>query len=193
MLTPVRTVEPSALPLTLSEVKAHLRVDHSDEDTSIQIYVEAATAYVDGYSGILGRALVTQTWRQDACSWPTDRLRLPLAPVQSITSIQYYDANNVLQTLSAGNYSLLEDARSPYAAWLSTASLPSVYDREDAIRVTFVAGYGAASAVPAAIRAALLLMVGDLHENRESVVVGQTVNETPAVKSLLAPFRRIGL
>jgi uncharacterized phiE125 gp8 family phage protein len=190
-LKPVRTVAPTETPVTLVEAKAHLRVDHSDDDTVLQIYLDAVTAYLDGLSGILGRAMVTQTWRQDFEAWPCNQLRLPLAPVSAISSISYYDANNASQTLTAsGNYALFDDERSPAAVWLSTAVLPVLYDREDAIRVTFVAGYGAASAVPAAIKAAMLLMIADLYENRKTVIVGQTVAMTTAAKSLLAPFGR---
>jgi len=192
-LKPVLSSAPATNPITDDEAKSHLRVDHTDEDTHIGLLVDAVTAYVDGYSGILGRALVTQTWTQDFNAWPCDRLRLPLAPVASITSITYYDTNNDSQTLSSANYTLLEDSRGPAAVWAFNANLPSVYDREDAIRVTFVAGYGAASAVPAAIKAAMLLMVADLYENREPVVIGQAVNETMAVQRLLAPFRRVGI
>ena len=189
-LKPVRSVAPSTTPITVAEAKTHLRVDHTDEDTHIGILVDAATAHVDGYSGILGRALVTQTWTQDFEEWPCERLRLPLAPISAISSITYYDANNASQTLSSSYYSLIEDDLSPAAVWGSTVTLPNLYDREDAIRVTFVAGYGAASAVPAAIKAAMFLIVADLYENREPVVVGQTINETRAISYLLEPFRR---
>jgi len=192
-LKPVRTVAPTALPVTLTEIKSHLRVDHSDEDAMIMLYARAATQTLDGYTGTLGRAIVTQTWRQDFNDWPDYRLRLPLAPVSAISSITYYDTNNASQTLSSANYTLLEDDLGPAAVWASTATLPSVYDRADAIRVTFVAGYGAASAVPQDIKAAICLMIANLYEHREPVVIGQTVNETAAAKSLLAPYRRIGI
>jgi len=139
-LKPVRTVAPTALPVTLTEIKSHLRVDHSDEDAMIMLYARAATQTLDGYTGTLGRAIVTQTWRQDFNDWPDYRLRLPLAPVSAISSITYYDTNNASQTLSSANYTLLEDDLGPAAVWASTATLPSVYDRADAIRVTFVAG-----------------------------------------------------
>lgn len=199
-LKPVLSSAPASTPISLTEAKRHLRLgtpgaeaDYTDEDSLLTMLVDAVTGHLDGYSGILGRALVTQTWTQDWNDWPLDLMRLPLAPVSAITSITYYDTTNQSQTLSSANYSLLADDQSPAAVWAFNATLPAVYDREDAIRITFVAGYGAASAVPAAIKAAMLLMVADLYENREPVVIGQAVNETRAVQTLLAPFRRVGI
>lgn len=45
---------------------------------------------------------------------------------------------------------------------------------------------------PAAVRAAVLLIVGDLHENREAVVAGVTLARNPTADRLLH-FHRIGL
>lgn len=192
-LKPVRTVAPAGPILTLAEAKAHLRVDHDDDDALITAIVQAATDHVDGYAGILGRALVSQTWRMNIECWPA-RIRLPLAPVSAITSVKYYDTANAQQTLDGSNYALLDDALSPLIVWTGTASLPPIFDREDAIEVLFVAGYGgAASDVPQPIRHAALLLAGNLYESRETFVVGETVATLPfAAMSLLAPFRRTG-
>jgi len=61
---PVRVTAPADRPVTLAEVKNHCRIDHSDDDTLVQSYIDAAVAHVEGWSGVLGRCLVTQTWRQ---------------------------------------------------------------------------------------------------------------------------------
>lgn len=45
-------------------------------------------------------------------------------------------------------------------------------------------------AVPASIRAALLLIVGDLYENREGQIIGATRADNPAVMRLLTPYRK---
>lgn len=78
MLAPVRVTPPAEPPVSLEEAKAHLRVDFGDDDLYVAGLIEAATAHLDGWSGILGRALVTQTWRQDLCGFPRDGvIRLP--------------------------------------------------------------------------------------------------------------------
>lgn len=195
MLKPVLITAPAVPLVSLEEAKAHCRVDHDDENAILTGLVTAATSLLDGYSGVLGRALINQTWRVNLCSWPPCRIRLPLSPVSAISSIKYFDAANVERTLNAANYALFEDAQSPYAGWASNASLPSLFEREDAIAVEFVAGYGdAPEDVPEAIRLAAKLLVGDFYENREASIVGTTAEELPfAVKALIAPFRRVGV
>lgn len=193
MLAPVRISAPETTPVSLSEAKAHLRVDFDDDDTLITALVDAATAHVDGWTGILGRALVTQSWRQDYHSFGC-RMRLPLAPPISITSISYYDGDNDQQALSADTYPLATDAVGPFVALQPDQEWPGTYDRKDAVSITYVAGYGDPDAVPASIKAAILLIVGHLYENREAVVVGVNAETLPmAVDALLAPYRRVGV
>ncbi|MBN9242436.1 MAG: phage gp6-like head-tail connector protein [Mesorhizobium sp.] len=209
MLAPVRTVAPSVAPVSLVEAKLHLRVDHSDDDTLISSLIDAATAYLDGWSGILGRALVTQTWRQDFCRFSAC-MRLPLAPVASIEKVEYFDGENARQTLDADVYMMLADARGPYLNLASGKSWPGVYSRDDAVSITFVAGYGAAAAVPAPIRTAIMLFVRDMYTSTAAVgvvkretVEGVSTTEyqdmtaglesNPVASMLLAPYRRVGV
>jgi uncharacterized phiE125 gp8 family phage protein len=191
MLAPVRTAAPTAVPLTIAEAKAHLRVDHSDEDVLISSLIDAAVAHLDGYSGILGRALITQTW---TASFPTfaERLDIPLAPVQSAT-IQYYDSTNAQQTLSTSVYAVLSDGLGPYISLKYNQQWPQTYTRDDAVTITFVAGYGAATSIPPAIRAAMLLLISHWYDNRSAVSIVGAASELPlAVSALLTPFRRVG-
>ena len=48
---------------------------------------------------------------------------------------------------------------------------------------------GGPVAVPASIRAALLLIIGDLYENREGQITGTIRTDNPAVMRLLTPHR----
>ncbi len=159
MLSPVRTVEPAETPVDLDWIKAQLRVDHTDDDEVLEQLIQAATDHLDGWSGILGRALVTQTWRIDLSSLPPcGYVRLPLLPVQSVT-FTYWDASNVTQTFDATNYELFNDARGSILTLASGASWPTIYRRRDAASLTFVAGYGEAENVPSPIKSAIKLHV----------------------------------
>jgi uncharacterized phiE125 gp8 family phage protein len=197
VLAPSLVSAPAETPVSLSEAKAHLRVDFSEDDTLIGSLIAAAVSHLDGYSGVLSRALVTQTWRADFMRWPeSDRiLRLPLAPVASVTSVKYFDASNVEQTLSAsGNYALLTDHIGPYLRFTPSFTAPTLYDeRDDAVRVTFVAGFGNATAVPQAIKAAILFMVADLYAQRETFSAGSMapVPMSATVENLILPWRRV--
>ena len=68
MHRPVLVTPPAETPVSRTEAKAHLRVDGTGDDDLIDGLIDAAVAHLDGYTGILGRCMVTQTWRQ----WMTD-------------------------------------------------------------------------------------------------------------------------
>ncbi len=192
MLKPVRITAPADTPISLAEAKANMRVDGTDEDALITSLIGAAVDLIDGWSGILGRCVFTQTWRQDFQDFPSGRMiRLPLDPVQSVTVV-YSDTANVEQTLSGTFYSLHTDDVGPFLWLLDGQNWPSVNDRLDAVRIEMVVGYGAASDVPNSIKQALFLMVGHWYENREAS--GRSMQEIPlGVYALLAPYRRISI
>lgn len=189
MLSPVRTSAPATTPITLTEAKAHLRVGHTAEDTLIGIYIDAATATLDGWTGVLGRCMVTQTWRQDFDGFYDD-MRLPFPDVQSVT-VAYYDSTNTSQTLSGSVYTLVNDAGGARIELAYNQTFPATYDRLDAVRVTLVAGYGAASAVPAALKAAMLLHVGVMFTARGDADGSGEL--PPAYHALVAPYRVVGV
>lgn len=181
--------------LTLEEVKRHCRVEllEPDEDVMLEGLIDSVTSWLDGYSGVLGRALIDQTWTFAASCWPTCGFRFPLAPVSAVV-VKYQDEDDAEQTLDAANYTLLEDGLSPYIHWTSGATLPNVYDRHDPITVEYVAGYGAsADDVPSAIKQAAKMLIAHWFENREASISGTIISEVPlGPRTLLTPFRRGG-
>lgn len=180
---------PTENPISDAEAKAHLRVDHTDDDTFIGTLVDAATQYLDGPAGILGRALVTQTWDLYLDEWPANAIRIPLAPLASVTSINYVDISTEAETgWAATNYQVDTHSTIGWAVYASSATLPTLMDTINAVRVRFIAGYGAAAAVPAPIHAAIKLIVGFWYENRGDEVAADPLN-IPGVRSLLMPYR----
>jgi uncharacterized phiE125 gp8 family phage protein len=180
---------PTELPVTLTEAKAHLRVDHGDEDALIELYLNAAVSHLDSYSGILGRCMVSQTWALSYDTFPDGAMQIPLGNLISVTSVEYADPDSgVMTTWSSVNYDVdTQDIN----GWIKPVDdWPTHMETMNAVKVTFVAGYGAASAVPAALKSAILLLVGHWYTNREAVMVGESVAELPlAVSALVAPFR----
>ncbi|WP_202948133.1 head-tail connector protein [Sinorhizobium fredii] len=183
-------------PVSLEEARAHLRVDVDDEDTLITALIDAAISYLDGWSGVLGRCLVNQVWKQSLSDWPACRfIRLPFPDVSAAT-VKYFDAANAEQTVSASLFERLEDERGTIIWFGDEFTYPTVFDdRRDGVLVEFTAGYGAsATDVPAALRHAMLLIIGHWYENRESVVIGNAPAALPmAFDALIAPFRRVGI
>lgn len=158
MIRPVQTSAPAAEPVSLADVKSHLRVDHTDHDAMIASLISAAVADLDGYAGTLGRCMVNQEWRQDFKEWDW-RFRLPFPNVSTAT-IAYQDENDAAQTVAASQFEIVEAHRGAEIVFKDAFQEPSTYDDEVApISVTFTTGYGTAADVPQDIKIAIWLMV----------------------------------
>lgn len=173
-------------PLDLDEVKAHLRVEGDDEDTLIQAYVAAATAHIDGPDGWLGRAIGIQIL-EARCDTLTcgASIRLPFPPVIEMVSVSYLDATGVEQMADLDEFEVMGRdlvASGSEWPWIGGST------RREAVRIRYRAGY---ETIPAPIKAAILLMVGDLYRNREAVSAAAMtqVPMSTTVENLLAPFR----
>ncbi|MER9164394.1 head-tail connector protein [Mesorhizobium sp. M0715] len=189
MLAPVRTEAPQETPVSLDEVKLHCRVDFDDDDVLLEAFIGAATAHLEK---VLDIAVITQSWRQDFGSFSC--LRLPKDPVQEDGLIvEYRDTENRPQTLPGSSYRLLVDSLGPYVAVEPGQNWPAVYNRLDAVSVSFIAGT-AVDEVPPALKAAILLHVGHLYQNREAVTVDAASNFLPlGYETLLWLFKKPGV
>jgi uncharacterized phiE125 gp8 family phage protein len=189
-MIPVRTVAPAEAPVSLATAKSQLRIDGSDEDTIVQGMLDAAVAYLDGYAGILGRCMVTQTWELTIDTWPSNGI-IPLPfPDVSTVAIAYEDANGDTQTLASSAYYLSPTHRGVNVMQMPGAEWPETEPQGvQSVTITFTAGYGGASAVPAPIKQAVIMLTGNLYKNRESTLQSGDV-DNPTVMRLLAPYRR---
>lgn len=187
-----QTVAPAAPPVSLDDAKLHLRITHSSEDTLITALIDVARSHLEGDAGrqgILGRCMVSRTYRLTLDEFPAGRqFDLPQPPLVSVTSIVYRDADDAEQTLSSSLYDVVTDDLTGYVTLHRDQSWPATYDRDDAVQVTFVAGYGAATAVPAALRQAMLLHIGSLYANREAESQAAPALP-PAYAALIANYR----
>src|SRR3990167_2514541 len=185
---------PATEPVTLTEAKAHLKVDHAADDDYIEDFViPAARRYGET---LTHRAFITQTWvlrlNGFGCGAP---VLLPRPPLVSVTSVAYTDSNGDAQTWSAGSTGYtLESPSGEHALHASIRpsygeSYPSTRNIVDSVVLTYVAGYGAASAVPVGIKHGLLMLIEDLYRQRGSNLQGPSSRAAIAAEALLAPFR----
>lgn len=186
-----RTSAPVLTPVTVDEAKEQIGLLVADHDSRIARLINAATESVERYTN---RALITQTWRLAIDGFPCESLtrpraeiRLPRPRLQSITSIGYVDTDGTNQTLSSTLYNATADLEPARVEPAYGQVWPATRDEREAVRVTYVAGYGDAStSVPEAIRHAILLMVGQWFSYREPTISGTTIAEVPmSVKFLL--------
>lgn len=184
-----RTTAPRLSPVDLALVKSQCRIadDATDQDDVLSVYIDAATEWVEAYTG---RSLLTQTWQISLEGFP-ERLWLPrAAPLASITHVKYYDAANVLTTLSSSVYTVPALHEPACVRLVDGQTWPLVWDRDDAVRVEYVTGASAPADVPASLRQAIQLLVAHWYANREAVMVGTISGPIAfAVEALCAPYR----
>lgn len=176
---------PTEEPVSLAEATLHLRVDHSADDTLITALIAAARDFAEHQTG---RAFCTQVWELALDAFPADVFKLPRAPLASVTSIKYDDTAGVEQTLAPSAYYVDTHSVPGEVVPAYGTEWPAALDAANAVRVRYVAGYGAAAAVPAGIKQWMLVRIGTLYQRREEVAAGG-VQPLPYVDRLLDPYR----
>jgi len=180
---------PATEPVSLAEVKTHLRVDITDDDDLITALVVAAREYCEAFQN---RAYITQTWELTLDEFPETPLVIPKPPLQSVSSVKYIDYEGTETVFDAANY-IVDTSSEPGRLTLAYGvTWPTVtLQRLNGVKITFTAGYGdSASDVPQTVKQAILLLVGHWYENREASLVGSVSREIEfAVHALLWPER----
>jgi uncharacterized phiE125 gp8 family phage protein len=181
---------PAQEPVSLADAKAHLRVDIPDDDALISRLITGARSELERG---LGRALITQTWTLWLDAWPPGfTVPLPLAPVQSIEQVRIYASDDSFSILPATGYLLDGQGAPPRLIRRGTYAWPQPTRPGNGIAIDVTAGHGSQPTdVPAALRIALLVLVGHWYENRQLAdVSGGGANVLPAmVRDLIDPYR----
>lgn len=142
---------PSAHMCTLQEIKDFLRVDSSSssDNAVLSALNIAAEAYIEGTTG---HAFINQTWEYQVDGTVPSVIELPMAPLNTVSTIKTFDTANASATFSSANYTL-DTVSMPGRVYLDIeATYPF---RRDAAgyKARYVAGYGAAASnVPGGVR-----------------------------------------
>ena len=158
------TAKTSDLPVTLAEAKEHLRILHDDLDNEVQAALDAAVEWCESTTG---RALrVSHTLTQKYRSWPCSPVQFDRQPVSAISGVTYYDAAGDAQTLATSNYRLQSSTKAAgYLEFDDSFSAPSLDERDDAVTITYTAGYASLAAVPTEAKYAIRLKLAELFGN----------------------------
>ncbi len=158
-------------PFTLAEAKAQIRSVQNQEDAVVLGYIKAARSAAEDY---LGRALLTQTITLTLSDFTTIIPLPQAAPLQSVTSVKYYDVNGVQQTLSTNVYTVDTVTRPGRIALAANQSWPAVESlrRVRRIEIVYVVGYTSRELIPDAIRQGMRLYLGYLDTDRDGLEPG---------------------
>lgn len=179
---------PTDEPVTIDETKHFLRIDDEDSDALIISLIKISREYAES---VTGRALMTQTWKYYLDDFPSeDYIELPFPPLSSITHLKYTDTAATQTEFSSTAYSA-DTAGVPgrlvlgYNQTWPTATLATV----NPIEIQFVCGYGTPDDIPESLKQGMKIDIGNLFENRETIVINQSVNHIDTIDRLYAPYR----
>jgi uncharacterized phiE125 gp8 family phage protein len=158
-------------PITLSEAKNFLRVDHSDDDTLISALITASRQMCEEYTR---RILVTTTIDEYFDKFPMNRwenlsnlIYLSRGPVASITSVKYVDEIGSEVTITSDQYII--DTISEPARIQSTAGWFAAAGVVNQVIVRYVVGTDVSS-IPKPLIQGMMLVISDLYDQRNDRV-----------------------
>jgi hypothetical protein len=193
---------PVAEPLTVEEVKIHLRIDNNEEDSLLGLLITAARLHAEAECQ---RAFVTQKWDLYIDAFPRQnfygvlpgyapldqfipsvlqaqrgysirfrggKIELPFPPLASVDFVKYIDKTNTLITLDPSLYTVDGISEPAVLTPAPDQYWPDTLNILNAVHIAYTVGYGAASDVPAGIKSWMLLRVGALYETREEAIIG---------------------
>lgn len=166
---------PAAEPITLSEAKAQLRIEDSFalDDDYINALISVARSRCESYCN---QFFTAQDISIVYSGQMPSVLELPY-PGLTVTAINYTDGDNVSQVLAPSAY--IVDALN------QTITITTV---EPSIDYQVEATTAAPTEI-VGVEQAIKMIVTDLYELRTETVVGASLEENPAVKVLLYPYR----
>ena len=151
--------------LSIEDAKAHLNITHGHQDDLIQSYIDAAISEAEAYTSrslyIREVSIKTNTF--------SNQIKLTDTPYKAALVVKYYDVNNTEQTLGVDAYVLGYHYGEPVIYFNDSALLPSLYNRQDAIIITYDAGYGL-EVMPLQFTQFCKLLVGTFYEYRTDSV-----------------------
>jgi uncharacterized phiE125 gp8 family phage protein len=144
------------MPVTLVTIKNALKIDYTADDAELQRILDAATDFVESYTGIL---LDTKKKTQYCSYWM--KTRLVHSPFVSIDSVRYTNTSGVVTTMPSTDYFLIRSEEP--TIYINFSELPSIKDGTE-IQINYTAGY---ASVPPQIEQLLIALVGAWYNNPE--------------------------
>lgn len=181
---------PTIEPLTYEEAKAFLRLPDNTDEAWVSSLVMAARMKVEQDTGLM---LLTQTWDLKLDVFPSDAIRPPCCPLQSVTSITTTSAGGVPSVLSAANYQVDIASWPPRIVLSDSGSWPGDLRGTQGIAIRLVAGYASAQLLPEPLKVAVQQILAVYYQQRTSAGPGLLPPRWLGYDALIAPYRLTGV
>jgi uncharacterized phiE125 gp8 family phage protein len=203
----LRTVtEPAVEPITVIEAREHLRLDDDVDKSQVMSYIVAVREWAENYTGrhLISRSMqmyLDGASQKDTPLWEGMRtgvdvidyqnfIEFDACPVQSVTSIKYYNDDDTENTWATSNY-YVDTISQPAKIVLRTGgTFPTDLRPANGLEINFISGYGDNNTdVPEAIRVAMLQYMTFIYEHRGDYE--KDIKEPAILRSLLQPYQTL--
>jgi len=179
-------------PVSVAQVKTHLRISGVADDTLLGLYITAARQAAED---ITKRALVNTKWELTIDDLDSSRIDLPRPPLSTLSTevvITYTKSTGDTTTIESTVYAVEHRNEPGFVRLAYESSWPSdIQESEGAVRIAYRSGYTTANPAPEAIKHWIKLRAGQMYENREPLITGisQTDINRDFVDGLLDPYK----
>lgn len=178
LLTP-----PVAEPVSVSDLKTHLRVTSSAEDAMIAGLGLAARQAIEARYGL---CILAQEWRLSLDRVPDHAITLPFSPILSVEHVGV-TRQGITEVILPSDY----DVHVGLVGRLRMNRAVRTDARLAAVKITFIAGWTTPESVPEEIRLAIKVLAAHFFENREGGVADRFYTSPEGLHALLAPYRQV--
>jgi len=170
-------------PVSLTQAKLFLRVDHEDENDLISSIITAARIQIEDYCGV---SLILRLRQANFNALSSRDIIVNHYPLRDVTAVRLIDKSGEETALTSDQYQVNLKAR---PARLSLEKRPKTILNQS-LSIDFMAGFGAnESDIPAPFTQAILLLTAQLYERGD-----ERPEDIPLmVQALLMPYRGLRL
>jgi len=173
--------------ISLANLKEHLRVDFTDEDTTITALRLAAINKIQNLCGRMMDRVTVEFYAESFYG-----ITLPWSPIISVESVKYKTDATTYATLAEANWWTSLNSTVPRMEFTNTPSLYSY--ASDRVKISARIGWDAsASETPEALVTAVKLLVMDWYELRGDTIVGTIARQVPnGIMNVISEYRNLG-
>jgi len=169
-------------PVSVLELRDHLRVQSTEDDYLLRSYIRAATKLAENKTK---RALMPQTWKVILDDF-IDTMELPRPPLSTssaLVAITYLDATGGSTTLGSSVYQIDSESEPGRILLGYDQAWPEVYEQANSVTIQYTCGYPLSTnstvTVPEPIRLWIMVRAGQMYEYRTPLVDGNVPRELP--------------